>query len=64
MIDFRAEDPVETILRLTDGIGVDRVIDAVGVDGVVARLSRPDAAADVVALYNHSRELFAGEENR
>ena len=25
---------------------------------------RPDAAADVVALYNHSRELFAGEENR
>jgi len=32
VIDFRAEDPVETILRLTDGIGVDRVIDAVGVD--------------------------------
>jgi threonine dehydrogenase-like Zn-dependent dehydrogenase len=32
VIDFEAEDPVETILRLTDGIGVDRVIDAVGVD--------------------------------
>jgi len=25
---------------------------------------RPDAAEDVVALYTHSRELFAGEENR
>lgn len=32
VIDFEAEDPVETIVRLTDGIGVDRVIDAVGVD--------------------------------
>jgi threonine dehydrogenase-like Zn-dependent dehydrogenase len=32
VIDFNAEDPVETIRRLTGGIGVDRVIDAVGVD--------------------------------
>jgi threonine dehydrogenase-like Zn-dependent dehydrogenase len=31
-INFNAEDPVETIKRLTGGIGVDRVIDAVGVD--------------------------------
>src|ERR687887_209894 len=31
-IDFNREDPVETIRRLTGGIGVDRVIDAVGVD--------------------------------
>lgn len=31
-IDFSAEDPVETVKRLTNGIGVDRVIDAVGVD--------------------------------
>lgn len=31
-IDFDAEDPVETILRLTTDIGVDRAIDAVGVD--------------------------------
>ncbi len=31
-IDFDREDPVETIRRLTGGIGVDRVIDAVGVD--------------------------------
>lgn len=32
IIDFNVEDPVETILRLTHGIGVDRAIDAVGVD--------------------------------
>lgn len=31
-IDFNEEDPVETIRRLTGGIGCDRAIDAVGVD--------------------------------
>ena len=31
-INFENEDPVETLLRLTDGIGVDRAIDAVGID--------------------------------
>lgn len=29
-INFEKEDPIEAILKLTDGIGVDRVIDAVG----------------------------------
>ena len=33
-IDFNSEDPVETILELTKGIGVDKAIDAVGVDAV------------------------------
>lgn len=32
VINFNAEDPVETIKRLTGGIGVDRIVDAVGVD--------------------------------
>ncbi|MGE0081397.1 MAG: zinc-dependent alcohol dehydrogenase [Thiohalomonadaceae bacterium] len=32
VIDFNQEDPVEAILSLTGGIGVDRAIDAVGVD--------------------------------
>jgi len=32
VIDFSRQDPVERIKILTDGIGVDRVIDAVGVD--------------------------------
>ena len=31
-INFDEEDPVETLRRLTHGIGVDRAIDAVGVD--------------------------------
>jgi threonine dehydrogenase-like Zn-dependent dehydrogenase len=34
IIDFNREDPVEIIKSLTGGIGVDRVIDAVGVDAV------------------------------
>lgn len=37
VIDFNAEDPVQTILELTGGIGVDRAIDAVGVDAQRAR---------------------------
>ena len=32
VIDFSAEDPVEVLHQLTGGIGVDRAIDAVGVD--------------------------------
>lgn len=37
VIDFNAEDPVEAIQSLTGGIGVDRVIEAVGADS-----NRPD----------------------
>ena len=32
IVDFDRDDPVETILAMTGGIGVDRAIDAVGVD--------------------------------
>jgi threonine dehydrogenase-like Zn-dependent dehydrogenase len=32
VIDFNAEDPIQTIKDLTGGIGVDRAIDAVGID--------------------------------
>jgi threonine dehydrogenase-like Zn-dependent dehydrogenase len=34
VIDFNQDDPVECIRELSGGIGVDRVIDAVGVDAV------------------------------
>lgn len=34
IIDFNKEDPIEAIQSLTGGIGVDRAIDAVGVDAV------------------------------
>ncbi|QSQ23113.1 glutathione-dependent formaldehyde dehydrogenase [Pyxidicoccus parkwayensis] len=36
VINFDQEDPVETLKRLTKGIGVDRAIDAVGVDSMHA----------------------------
>ena len=32
IINFEQENPVETVVELTGGVGVDRVIDAVGVD--------------------------------
>ncbi|HEX8963889.1 MAG TPA: zinc-dependent alcohol dehydrogenase [Rhodocyclaceae bacterium] len=37
IIDFEKEDPVAALLKLTGGIGVDRAIDAVGVDASCAR---------------------------
>ena len=36
IVNFEREDPIATIKRLTGGIGVDRVIDAVGVDAMHA----------------------------
>jgi threonine dehydrogenase-like Zn-dependent dehydrogenase len=36
VINFDEESPVETLMRMTNGIGVDRAIDAVGVDSVHA----------------------------
>ncbi|HVX38126.1 MAG TPA: zinc-dependent alcohol dehydrogenase [Gemmatimonadaceae bacterium] len=32
VVNFEQEDPVETVVEITGGIGVDRVIDAVGID--------------------------------
>lgn len=37
VIDFNEEDPVEAILEATGGIGVDRAIEAVGVDAMKPR---------------------------
>lgn len=37
VIDFNDEEPVKTILRLTDEIGVDRAVDCVGLDAVAPR---------------------------
>ena len=37
VIDFSREDPIETIKRLTGGIGVDRAVDAVGVEAETAK---------------------------
>jgi threonine dehydrogenase-like Zn-dependent dehydrogenase len=44
-VDFEKEDPVQTILTLTGGIGVDRAIDAVGVDAEHAHAGPAGKAA-------------------
>jgi threonine dehydrogenase-like Zn-dependent dehydrogenase len=40
VIDFNADDPIESLKELTGGIGVDRAIDAVGVDAVAPKKGR------------------------
>ncbi|EMI18987.1 alcohol dehydrogenase GroES domain-containing protein [Rhodopirellula maiorica SM1] len=64
VINFEKEPPVETIKQLTAGIGVDRVIDAVGVDAEMPR-SGP-AADDAKAMqpqFQQEREGVAPETN-
>lgn len=45
VINFDQESPVETLMRLTNGIGVDRAIDAVGVDSMHAHHGPAEKAA-------------------
>jgi threonine dehydrogenase-like Zn-dependent dehydrogenase len=52
VIDYNQENPVEAIKNLTDGIGVDRVIDAVGVD---ANMPQEGPAAKSAAK-KHAKE--------
>ncbi len=54
VVDFDREDPVETIRRLTDGIGTDRVVDAVGVDACHAH---GGPAADTADPQRNEQEL-------
>lgn len=56
-VNFETEDPVETLVALTGGIGVDRVIDAVGVDAEHAH--HGDAAPD-----GEEAERFAAQKDR
>lgn len=56
VINFDYEDPVEVVRELTGGIGVDRVIDAVGVDAEAAR-SGPAADEARTKADRHAREL-------
>jgi threonine dehydrogenase-like Zn-dependent dehydrogenase len=62
-IDFASEDPVEAIRRLTDGIGADRAIDAVGIDAT--RPSSGPAAGNGGMSQRFSQEVaeVAPEQN-
>ena len=63
VVNFEQEDPVETIRRLTGGIGVDRVIDAVGVDAEHAD-SGPAAPKDKQEQqFEQEVEQVAPEQN-
>ncbi|GAB3120561.1 zinc-dependent alcohol dehydrogenase [Streptomyces calidiresistens] len=64
VVDFNAEDPVEAILEMTGGIGVDRVIDAVGVDAErPARGPAAEALADKVEEFDRERDEIAPEQH-
>src|SRR3954468_15876277 len=58
VIDFNREDPVEAIKEATGGIGVDRAIDAVGVDACAPK--KGPAARKAKEL----RETFAEERKK
>ncbi|MEW5927513.1 MAG: zinc-dependent alcohol dehydrogenase [Gemmatimonadota bacterium] len=64
VINFEEEDPVETIQRLTGGIGADRAIDAVGVDAVRPH-SGPAAkeARKQAGQFDREQETVAPEQN-
>jgi threonine dehydrogenase-like Zn-dependent dehydrogenase len=64
VVDFDVDEPVQTILELTGGIGVDRVIDAVGVDAVRADQG-PAASAqqDRQQTFDQERDEIAPERN-
>ncbi|OWA11835.1 glutathione-dependent formaldehyde dehydrogenase [Streptomyces sp. CS113] len=63
-VDFNAEDPVEAVRELTGGIGVDRVIEAVGVDAQKpSHGPAADAAAQQAEEFGHERSEAAPEQN-
>ncbi len=55
VIDFVHEDPVEMVRELTGGIGVDRAIDAVGVDATSAGGGRPEEVKQVAPKLHPSQ---------
>lgn len=61
-VDFNTEDPVAVVKELTGGIGVDRVIDAVGVDAQRPR-SGPAAekTAELAGEFEQERDQAAPE---
>jgi len=56
VIDFNEEDPIVALKRLTGGIGVDRAIDAVGVDSVA-----PTGGPARKAIGKAEQKAFADE---
>ena len=60
----RSEDPVETIKQLTGGIGVDRVIDAVGVDAMHAHEGPAAPSPEQARQFQTERKQVAPSSTR
>ncbi len=63
IINFDEEDPVKTIQRLTGGIGVDRAIDAVGVDSQHAHHGPAEPKAKAEREFEEQVETVAPDAN-
>ena len=63
-VDFNTEDPVAVVQELTGGVGVDRVIDAVGVDAQRPRRGPAAEAAEEQAATLGSRGVLLGGRRR
>ncbi|HWV37372.1 MAG TPA: zinc-dependent alcohol dehydrogenase [Vulgatibacter sp.] len=63
VVDFSKEDPVEQIRRLTGGIGVDRAIDAVGVDAMQAPGGPAEPGDEEKAQFEQELKEIAPEVN-
>ncbi len=63
VINFEEEDPVQTIFDLTGGIGVDRVIEAVGVDAEHAHSGPAAPSGDQQQQYEQEVGQVAPETN-
>jgi threonine dehydrogenase-like Zn-dependent dehydrogenase len=63
-IDFNTEDPLEVVKDLTGGVGVDRVVDAVGVDAQRPRRGpAADAAEEQADTFEQERDQVAPEQS-
>ncbi|MEM5434404.1 zinc-dependent alcohol dehydrogenase [Paraburkholderia diazotrophica] len=63
VVNFDDDDPVQTILELTGGIGVDRVIDAVGVDAQRAEQGPAANAQTDKGKFDEELSEIAPEQN-
>ena len=64
VIDFNAEDPVAVVQELTAGTGVDRVVEAVGVDAQrPQRGPAAEQAAQQAETFDQERAQVAPEQN-
>jgi alcohol dehydrogenase len=63
IVDFRNEDPVQAIMRLTDGRGVDVAIEALGTQGTfeaALRVLRPGGTLSSLGVYSKDLQVPLG----